>query len=480
MAGGSQTSAIPQPHVDLQKGWPTPRLLPSQALRAAADATLSNPKRATEALLYGPNIGDPALRRSLAAWLSRLYRLRSPPAGSKDDAPEPISYERICITGGASINLACILAAFTDPVYTRRIWMVEPTYFHACKVFEDAGFQNRLVGVPEDEDGLDVEHLSKRIEAVDREEEASGTPYKRPPQYSKLYRHVIYLVPTFSNPSAKTYTLERREALVRLARKNDALIITDDCYDFLSWTAGAKDKEASHANGNGTFHYASMPPPPPPRLVDVDHSLPGGDLEWGNAVSNGSFSKIMGPGMRCGWAEATPAFIVRLNLVGATMSGGAPGQFSSTLIEHALRTGALEAHLQNVLIPTYQTRSATLRRVTEEYLGPLGVDIDTGRPFQLEDGRQDEEVLGGFFLYIMFPPGISADEVAAVALKDYNVRLLSAGMMAVKGSKSSDPRLSRGARFCWAWEEEEQLIEGVRRVAQVLKERFLNQNRYHN
>jgi DNA-binding transcriptional MocR family regulator len=170
---------------------------------------------------------------------------------------------------------------------------------------------------------------------------------------------------------------------------------------------------------------------------------------------------------------------------GATLSGGAPGQFSSTLIEHVLRTGALEAHIQDVLIPLYRTRSARLRQVVEEYLGPLGVQIDTGRPYHItrsgcgdsngDSGHgKEEEIVGGFFLYIMFPPGVLADEVAAVALKEYKVRFLAAGAMAVRGSKASIGQSSRGARLCWAWEEEERQVEGVRRIAQVLKERFVD------
>lgn len=296
----STANSSPEPHIDLQKGWPTPRLLPRTIVRAAAEAVLVDPKRATEALLYGPNKGDPALRRACADWFQRLY-------DHEDTAGEKL-LDRVCITQGASANLGCIMAAFTDPVYTRRIFMVEPTYFLACTVFEDFGFKDRLIGVPEDEEGLDLEILRERIESVDRELGSfEQTCYKTPPQYPKLYRHVIYLVPTFSNPSAKTYSLRRREALVELARAKDALIVTDDCYDFLAWSS------ANHANGtqaNGNVHLSI-----PPRMVDVDRSLPGGDSVWGNTVSNGSFSKIMGPGMRCGWAEATPNFITKLNQV---------------------------------------------------------------------------------------------------------------------------------------------------------------------
>ena len=88
-------------------------------------------------------------------------------------------------------------------------------------------------------------------------------------------------------------TLDRRRALVRLARKYDALIITDDVYDMLQWPASSGD--------DTTLNKAYLP-----RMVDVDRYLDGGPVdEYGHAVSNGSFSKIAGPGCRTGWAEGT-------------------------------------------------------------------------------------------------------------------------------------------------------------------------------
>ncbi|KAL4955573.1 aminotransferase [Aspergillus filifer] len=471
--------------IDLQKGWPSPRLLPSQALQEAAIATLSDPSRATDSMLYGPSIGDPALRQGVASWLSELYSLRSQPALplSKNDHPDsapgakpsPISPDRICITNGASQNLASIIEAFTDPIYTRRIWMVEPTYFHACTIFEDAGFQGRLVGVPEDEEGLDVQFLRRQMALVDADADADR-PLKQAPRYEKLYRHVIYLVPTFSNPSAKTYTLPRRESLVRLAREFNALLVTDDCYDFLSWTL---ESSSGSPVANGLKPLSTSPPLPPPRLVDIDSSLDGDDPEWRNTVSNGSFSKVVGPGLRCGWAEATPAFIKRLNLVGATVSGGAPGQFSSVLIEHVLRSGSLTSHINNVLIPTYRARCFAMRRAIDEALVPLGVQIDTGLPYHSsvsdEETNNLAETIGGFFLYIVFPEGIDAEQVGKYALEEYNLKFLASGAMAVRGSPKNhrEMLLKRGARLCWAWEEEEDIVEGVRRIARVLQERFL-------
>lgn len=89
-------------------------------------------------------------------------------------------------------------------------------------------------------------------------------------------------------------SLGHREQLVRLARKYDALLVTDDVYDFLQWspTPGGKLAAPEHACL--------------PRLVDVDRYLDGGPIdEWGHTISNGSFSKLLGPGLRTGWAEAS-------------------------------------------------------------------------------------------------------------------------------------------------------------------------------
>lgn len=85
-----------------------------------------------------------------------------------------------------------------------------------------------------------------------------------------------------------------RERLVRLARKYDALLVTDDVYDMLQWpsTPSGDPTKTDHAVA--------------PRLVDVDRYLDGGPIdEWGHAISNGSFSKLIGPGARTGWAEAS-------------------------------------------------------------------------------------------------------------------------------------------------------------------------------
>jgi DNA-binding transcriptional MocR family regulator len=139
--------------INLLRGWPHPSLLPTPAITAAANAALSNPSIATPALLYGPDPGYQPLREELARWLSGFY-------GGVADA------NRICVTGGASQNLACVLQVYSDPLHT-RVWMVAPSYFLACRVFEDAGLVPRAVG--EGEEGVDLEGLERKLEEANND-----------------------------------------------------------------------------------------------------------------------------------------------------------------------------------------------------------------------------------------------------------------------------------------------------------------------
>lgn len=145
----------PKKLINLIRGWPAPELLPAHLLSAAATQVLAEPSISTPILQYGPDAGHQPLREGLAQWLARHYRV----------APDP---HRICITGGASQNLANILQSFTDPVCTRAIWMVAPCYHLASGIFDDAGFRGRLRATPEDEEGIDLEVLEQKIQDLEK------------------------------------------------------------------------------------------------------------------------------------------------------------------------------------------------------------------------------------------------------------------------------------------------------------------------
>lgn len=148
--------------IDLFQGRPAPDLLPIEHLKNAAVKALSDQAVSDPGLGYGPDEGYFPLRENIARWLSGAYK-----------AQRPIDAERICITGGASQNLTSILTVFTDPVQTKMIWLVDPTYHLIFRIFEDAGFHDRMRGIPEDEEGMDSNALEKALELFQKEDDGS-------------------------------------------------------------------------------------------------------------------------------------------------------------------------------------------------------------------------------------------------------------------------------------------------------------------
>ncbi|KAI4141237.1 MAG: hypothetical protein L6R39_005450 [Caloplaca ligustica] len=431
-----------QPLINLLRGWPNPSLLPVAQIKAAAAAALSQPDISTAGLLYGPDPGYEPLRDAIANWLSNFYQLTT-----------PINLNRICITGGASQNLACILQVFSDPLYTRFVWQVSPTYFRVCPIFEDNAFHGRLRSVPEDDEGIDVEFLRRQLQQLEEDSSTNGQDkrnLKGSQPWRKIYRHIIYAVPTFSNPSSRTMTLNRRKQLVQVARRYDALIITDDVYDQLQWIA-------RKPSASSTLKHAVLP-----RVVDIDRELDGGAERpgadgFGNAVSNGSFSKIAAPGTRCGWAEGTEKFAHGLSQTGGSASGGAPSQMTSTFMTHLLQTGELNKHIFTTLQPAYARRYYGMMEAIEHHLLPLGVTLP----------QSNRDVVGGYFLWFALPKPLLADEVARVTKEEENLIIGQGSLFAVYGDERTED-LERQVRVCFSWEEENNIPEGIERLARVI------------
>ncbi len=486
-------TAEPKPLINLLRGWPAPATLPVAQLQEATAALLSGtgvgsgPTTLIDSLQYGPDPGFLPLREEVAHYLDGVFGDFVPSDAPAASGAPPIGVDRICITGGASQSAACILQSFTDPSYTACVWVSAPCYYLMCPIFEDGGFAGRLRAVPEDGEGINLELLEAGFRSCGPA--AAAPKYKTHlPTARKAYRHVVYVVPASSNPSGRTMSLARREQLVRLARRYDALVVADDVYDFLQWhvegQGGANGHSANgtnghsngngHANGNG--HTSGIPLPTPlPRLVDIDRMLPhDGTLSessraFGHAISNGSFSKIVAPGMRTGWVEGTPDFANGLAQTGSNMSGGAPSQFSAATIAEMMRSGAMDRHLRETVRPALRRRHQLLADAVERHLGAF-VEIESVPtvPTVTKSPETATATFGGYFLWCRLRRAdMSATEVAARARKMENLIVPPGPSFAVKGDEAT-ALFDDHFRLSFAWEDEDRLVEGVQRLARVL------------
>lgn len=249
-------------------------------------------------------------------------------------------------------------------------------------------------------------------------------------------------------------TLERRTALVHLARKHDALVISDDVYDSLQWSvARSLDTQDTHLS----------PIPVLPRLCDIDMALGPSEHDpyhFGNTVSNGSFSKIVAPGMRSGWAEGTPAFVYGLSQTGTTRSGGSPSQFGATLVCRLLKSGVLDSHLQATVVPNLQKRHAVLLQALGKYVAPLGV--------QYNRASEDSATYGGYFVWLSLPECLDSEVIAEYAKKKENLIFGHGRMFEVSGDENS-ALFRHHVRLSFSWEPEEAIIDGVQRLGRAIK-----------
>ena len=204
--------------------------LPVDILREIAEDVLRTDSRGYEALSYGPVEGIKDLREVIASELL---------APKKVDAdPDDI----LVLTGGLeAMNLMCQI--YIDP---GDVILVEaPTFVHSVEIFDM--FQARCVSVEMDEDGMDVDDLEEKIK-------------KHSPK-------MVYVIPTFQNPTGRTLSLERRKRVAELGSKYDVIILEDDPYRDIRYSG--EDL-------------------PPIKAFDTT----------GHTVLANSFSKIFSPGSR--------------------------------------------------------------------------------------------------------------------------------------------------------------------------------------
>ncbi|CAD6585381.1 MAG: hypothetical protein ASARMPREDX12_001984 [Alectoria sarmentosa] len=439
---GSLPAAEAKKPINLLWGKPSPSLIPTDQMGAAAQKVFSNPTIAIAGMQYGdsPHAGYVPLRQRLSAYLSGFYGCPSDP-------------NHLCITGGASQGLTVILQTLSDPIATKAVWMTSPCFFAARKVFEDGGLTGKLRGVNELDDGsIDLEYLEREMAKLENQPK-TNIACKPTAITQKSYTHLIYIVPTFSNPSGKSMPLACREALVSLARAHNALVISDDIYDMLQWPSPGNEFTSP-------IPLSSISPIP--RLIDIDRALPNHPSDpygFRHTLSNGSFSKIVGPGVRTGWVDAAPALVRALAGCGATLAGGCPSQLVATMLAELMDHGWLEKHVRETLVPAYQKRRALMVEAVNRQLEGLG-----GGVVDVNDGG----LVGGYFVWVKLPERVRATDVARVA-KEQEALAVPPGPLFGVAWDEQEMDLEGFVRLSFSYEEESNLTEGAMRLGKVVK-----------
>lgn len=278
-----------------------------------------------EVYRYGPVAGYERLREYLA------QRMRD---GGADVTPD-----NIIVTSGSQQALDLIARALISP--GDAVAIENPTYPGAMTAFALAGA--RLLPIPVDEDGLCVDVLENVLKV----------------QRPKL----VYVVPSFQNPTGACLSWERRRRLLALAREHNLPIVEDDY--------------GSHLRFDGDA---------PPHLKALD------DTEHVIYVSN--FSKSLLPGLRIGWCAAARPVIIRLTAFKQNSD-----ITTSPLLQSALwdfcRRKRYEAHLERIR-PIYRARrDAMLARLAEDF----------------PPGTAWTQPAGGLFLWVTLPTALDATEL---------------------------------------------------------------------
>ena len=274
---------------------------PCQALlKRAQEAMVTgfvhwNSRGLASTMQYGPTVGTKHFRTQLANFLTAAYG-------------NDVSSKCLFQTAGATHGFALALSTwFGRTNLERRTCFIEdPTYFLAPAILKDHGFNMDPIPVRAS-DGIDLARLETRVLAAKAEGRLA-----RPDEAH--FAGVVYCIPSYHNPTGSTMNESNRRRLVDFARAHNLLVVADDVYELL--------------------HYASSPEPPP-RLVSYDLDGKGS----GNVLGNGTFSKIMSPGVRCGWVEAHPSLINRLSNAGTISSSGAPAQLMGSILASTIETG---------------------------------------------------------------------------------------------------------------------------------------------
>jgi 2-aminoadipate transaminase len=364
-------------------GMPAKELLPIEAVREASQRVLI--EHGHQALQYGSTEGYTPLR----AWIIEFMAGRG----------VTLNVDNVLIISGAQQGLdltARLLLNRGDCVAVES-----PTFLGALQAFN--AYQAVYETVPVDNDGLDIGVLEEVL--------ATGP-------------RLIYTVPTFQNPSGVTLTLERRQALLQMAAQANIPILEDDPYHRLRYEG---EKLSS--------------------LMALDASLYGSDRNQnyqGNVIYLGSFSKLLGPGLRLGWAIA-PAYIIRRMVQAKQGVDLHTSLFVQMVVYEMMRGGFFEQHIEGLRTAYRERRDLMLAAMTR-YFPP---EVSWTQP------------QGGLFIWVTLPASMDSTDLSEKALENKVAFVPGTPFYADKGGSNT-------LRLNFSYPNPDQIEVGIQRLGEVL------------
>lgn len=343
----------------------------TQELLAAADVSL---------LQYGTTEGFLSLRQRLVEYVGDVGI-----TGIDTD-------NTLVISGGQQgIDLLCKALVNKGDV----VLVEDPTYLAVLPIIDS--YEGRAVGVKACADGLDLDDLEKKIVA----------------HKPKL----LYVVPTFSNPTGRTYTEENRKAIAKLTAKYGVAVLEDDPYGKLRFSGKAV---------------------PALKSFDADS----------NVVYISSFSKIISPGLRVGVAVGDKA-ILRKMAIGKQGTDLHTSNLAQKIVEKYLEKGYLTPNVEKSL-PLYLRRKTAMIDAIDKYM-----------PEEFRHTDPD----GGLFIWGELPETVDTVKLLPAAL-ECNVAYIQGQVFYADGSGLNTIRLN------YSNADPEQIDKGIHALGNLLKKKL--------
>lgn len=221
---------------------------------------------------------------------------------------------------------------------------------------------------------------------------------------------LAHIIPNFQNPAGYTLSQEKRTELLELAKEHDFFIFEDDPYVELRFTGERLPTMLSQSEGQVV--YAS------------------------------SFSKTVAPGVRVGYLVGPEAIISEIAKM-ATAAYISPNMVAQSIVYHFITSGALDRSIKTV-------KEALQGRV-DALAGALAEQVPQASFTKPE---------GGYFMWLNFPEDVDTDALADACAER--------GLAVVKGSDFLLDGAKNSLRLAYSAVGEEELVEGVGRLADAL------------